>query len=45
MCQSLAIDVDKGLERFRYLDVPQLLKHALGLATQLGDRFMLYYAY
>ncbi|MBI4572670.1 MAG: hypothetical protein HY713_05220 [candidate division NC10 bacterium] len=44
-CQSLAVDIHQGSERFRYLDAPQLLKHALGLATQLSDRFSLYYLY
>jgi len=34
-----------GEETFRYLDAPQFLKHALGMATQLGDRFSLYYIY
>jgi hypothetical protein len=32
-------------EQFSYLDAPQLLKHALGLATQLGLRFDLLYVY
>ena len=32
-------------QRFEYLDPRQLLKHALGLATQLGNRFSLYYLY
>lgn len=44
-CQALAIDIQEGSERFRYLDAPQLLKHSLGLATQLADRFQLYYIY
>lgn len=30
---------------FRYLDAPQLIKHALGLATNLGNRFRLLYIY
>lgn len=30
---------------FRFLDVPQLIKHALGLATNLGNRFRLLYIY
>lgn len=34
-----------GKETFRYLDAAQLLKHALGLATQLGDGFSLFYIY
>lgn len=49
-CQSLAEELWAqqrcgGLQRFEYLDAQQLLKHALGLATQLGDRFRLYYLY
>jgi hypothetical protein len=31
--QRLAEDIHAGVKRFRYLDAPQLLKHALGLAT------------
>jgi hypothetical protein len=30
---------------FQYLDASQLLKHALGLATHLGERFSLHYFY
>ena len=30
---------------FKYLDAAQLLKHALGLAVCLGERFRLYYTY
>jgi hypothetical protein len=44
-CQSLAERIKTGAERFRHLDAPQLLKHALGLATGLPDRFSLYYLY
>lgn len=43
--QQLAECISNGEESFRYLDAPQLLKHALGLATQLGDRFSLFYVY
>jgi hypothetical protein len=32
-CQRLAEAIATGQERFRWLDAPQLLKHALGLAT------------
>jgi hypothetical protein len=42
-CQTLAEDVQGKAERFVYLDVPQLLKHALGLATNLQKRFSLCY--
>lgn len=44
-CQSLANDIRDQIERFLYLDAPQLLKHALGLATQLGNQFSLCYLY
>jgi hypothetical protein len=43
--QELAGQMNSGATRFRYLDAAQLLKHALGMATQLGDRFSLYYMY
>ncbi len=49
-CQEFAEEVRAGLQRgeylFRFLDVEQLLKHALGLATQCGKgNFSLYYLY
>ncbi len=48
-CQRLAEEVRDGIQNgeylFNFLDVEQLLKHALGLATQLGDKFRLYYLY
>lgn len=44
-CQALAEDIRAKREHFSYLDAPQLLKHALGLATQLGRRFDLLYLY
>ena len=49
-CQSLAEElraeeIRGGRQRFEYLDPRQLLKHALGLAMQLGNRFSLYYLY
>jgi hypothetical protein len=43
--QELAEQMNSGATRFRYLDAAQLLKHALGMATQLGDKFSLYYMY
>jgi hypothetical protein len=43
--QELAEQMNSGGARFRYLDAAQLLKHALGMATQLGDKFSLYYMY
>ena len=49
-CQSIAEElwceeVRGSRQRFEYLDARQLLKHALGLAAQLGNRFSLYYLY
>lgn len=43
--QALAEKIYNGTEVFKFLDVPQLLKHALGLATQLDNRFSLHYLY
>jgi len=43
--QALAEQMSRGDVRFRFLDVPQLLKHALGLSNQLGGQFSLYYVY
>lgn len=44
-CQRLAVAVRDGDEAFSHLDVPQLLKHSLGLARTLGDSFELWYLY
>ena len=49
-CQAFAEELRAdelggGRQRFEYVDPRQLLKHALGLATQLGDGFSLYYLY
>jgi hypothetical protein len=44
-CQALANDVRDRKETFEHFDVAQMLKHALGLATNLKDRFSLWYAY
>lgn len=44
-CQKVAEALQKGKLSYRYLDAAQLLKHALGLATQLQDRFALVYLY
>ena len=44
-CQTLAEELHEGRHRFEFLDPWQLLKHALGLATQLGGRFSLCYLY
>lgn len=43
--EKLAGQIRKGDTLFRYLDAPQLLKHALGLVTQLGRQFSLWYIY
>lgn len=45
-CQELAEDLYCGRAKFEFLGAEQLLKHALGLATQLGKgNFSLYYLY
>lgn len=49
-CQGLAEslwaeELGGGRQRFEYLDPRQLIKHALGLANQLGSRFSLHYLY
>ena len=49
-CQEFAQDLREeelrgGRQRFEYLDPRQLLKHVLGLARQLGQRFNLCYLY
>ena len=49
-CQAFAEKLwaeerDGGRQCFEYLDTRQLLKHALGLAEKLGNRFSLYYLY
>ena len=44
-CQALATELQAGRAHFRYLDVAQLLKHALGLATQHEGKFGLNYVF
>lgn len=44
-CQTLAEELRDQQHRFEFLDPWQLLKHALGLATNLGNRFSLRYLY
>ena len=44
-CQTLAEELYENPHPFEFLDPGQLLKHALGLATQCGDKFSLYYLY
>lgn len=43
--QRLAEEIQSGSRFFRHLDAPQLLKHALGLATHCGSSFRLFYIY
>lgn len=44
-CQALANEMREGKKHFEFFDASQILKHALGLATQLRDRFSLWYVY
>lgn len=44
-CQALATNLYEGALHFRYLDAAQLLKHALGIATQHRGEFALCYVY
>jgi hypothetical protein len=45
-CQALAEDLQTGRERLKYLNAPQLLKHALGLANNgLRTSALLYLYY
>jgi len=44
-CQQLAEAITTGREQFQWLNAPQLLKHALGLATSATGRFSLQYLY
>ena len=43
--QRLAASIYSKAVTFRHLDAPQLIKHALGLATHLGTKFRLFYIY
>ncbi|WP_405226013.1 PGN_0703 family putative restriction endonuclease [Lentisalinibacter sediminis] len=43
--ESLARMIRDRSVVFRYLDAPQLLKHALGLATSCGGHFSLFYVF
>jgi hypothetical protein len=45
MCQALAADLRASRASFRHLDAAQLLKHALGLATQRQEQAALFYVY
>ena len=44
-CQSLAEDLQAGRERFKLLNAPQLLKHALGLKRTCAPGSVLVYLY
>ena len=44
-CQALVESIDAGTQHFSHLNAPQLLKHALGLGTQCGGQFSLFYLY
>ncbi len=44
-CQALAAEIQQGRTRYRYLYATQLLKHALGMATQCRAGFGLCYLY
>lgn len=43
--QALATALQEGRETFKHIGAPQLLKHALALARQHGDRWVLRYVY
>jgi hypothetical protein len=43
--QRLDDEMQDKAVTFRYLDAPQLMKHALGLATHHGSGFRLLYVY
>lgn len=42
-CKELASKIIKGEEKFKRFDAPQLLKHILGIKTDIGGNFKLYY--
>jgi hypothetical protein len=44
-CQELAEALQRRAHAYRYLNAPQLLKHALGLGTTTAGRFSLLYLY
>jgi hypothetical protein len=44
-CQALAEELQDGRSRFRFFYATQLLKHALGMATQCRGGIALYYLY
>ena len=44
-CQALAQELQDGRSRYRFLYATQLLKHALGMATQCHQGFSLVYLY
>ena len=44
-CQDLAEEIQDGRTRYRFFYATQLLKHALGMATQCRDGIGIYYLY
>lgn len=44
-CQVLAEELQDGRSRYRFFYATQLLKHALGMATQCGGGIGIYYLY
>lgn len=44
-CQNLAEELNKTPHKYQYLNAPQLLKHALGLANMHSNRAALLYLY
>ncbi|WP_029923443.1 PGN_0703 family putative restriction endonuclease [Nevskia soli] len=44
-CQVLAEEIQNGLTRYRFFYATQLLKHALGMATQCRGGIGIYYLY
>ena len=44
-CQKMAEELNKNPHKYQYLNAPQLLKHALGLANMHSNRSTLLYLY
>jgi len=44
-CQNLAESIHRGLEKFRHLNAPQLLKHSLGISNMTSSSSRLIYLY
>lgn len=45
LCEALAEELQSGLTRYRFFYATQLLKHALGMATQCSGGIGIYYLY